>query len=80
MLDVVVAVGLILGWRAGVVGFFLAATSQLLLYTVLRDWILDVPPAFVRAPEDLRYLDGLVFFHLVTLALMLWALRVLRRH
>ena len=70
ILDVIVAAGLVLGWRAGYVAFFLAATSQILLYTVFRGWITDVPEAFARSPEELRYLSGLVLFHVVTLALM----------
>lgn len=79
MLDGVVAAGLVLGRRIGVACFFLAALSQIALYTVLRDWILDVPPAFARSPDDLRYLDGLVIFHVVSMILISLALRVLCR-
>ena len=79
VLDIGVALGLVLRGRAGTVCFFLAAFSQIALYTLGRAWILDVPPAFARSADDLRYLDGLVAFHLVTVMLMLWALFVLRR-
>ena len=34
ILDVLVAVGLVLGWRAGYLAFFVAALSQIVLYTV----------------------------------------------
>ena len=78
-LDIVVAIGLFLGWRIGFFCFFVAALSQIALYTVMRDWILDVPPAFARSVDDVRYLDGLVVFHVVTLSLMLLSLRALRR-
>lgn len=70
ILDVVVAVGLVLGWRAGYVAFFAAALSQIVLYTVLRDWIIDVPEEFARSPEEVAYLNGLVWFHVVTIALV----------
>ena len=78
ILDVTVVAGLPLLWRAGIVAFYAAALSQILLYTVFRAWVIDVPEAFARSPDDLRYLDGLVAFHVVTLALVslaLWHLR-----
>lgn len=78
ILDVIVVAGLIRGWRLGYWAFFTAALSQILLYTLLRDWITDVPDAFARAPEEIAYLDTLVIFHLVTLAAMggvLWLKR-----
>ena len=74
VLDVIVVVGLVMGWRAGIVAFFAAAASQIVLYTVFRDWIVDVPEAFARTPEEIAYLDGLVIFHLVTLIIVTLAL------
>ena len=77
VLDVIVAIGLILGWRAGYAAFFIAALSQIALYTVFRSWIIDVPEAFARTPEEIRSLDGLVIFHVVTVVLVclaLWSL------
>lgn len=74
ILDVVVVAGFVRGWRAGSVAFFAAATSQIVLYTAFRAWILDVPEAFARTPEEIAYLDALVVFHLVTLVLVTLAL------
>jgi hypothetical protein len=78
VLDVVVVFGLIRGSWIGVGAFFLAATSQIMLYTVFRDWVLDVPAALQRSPEDLAYLDGLVGFHVVTCIALAAALVVVR--
>ncbi len=66
LLDVVVGVGLLRGAWIGVVAFYLAALSQIALYTVFRHWVLNVPEAFQRSAEDLAYLDWLVVFHVVT--------------
>ena len=53
-------------------------SSQILLYTVFRAWIVDVPEAFARTPEEIAYLDSLVAFHGVTLVLVSLALLVQR--
>lgn len=65
-LDLVVVVGLIQRSWVGIVVFFCAALSQIALYTLFREWVLDVPSDFQRTAEDLAYLDGLVAFHIVT--------------
>ena len=70
VLDVIVVVGLAMGWRAGYWAFFAAAISQIVLYTIFRAWIIDVPEEFARTPDEIAYLDTLVFFHLVTLGLV----------
>ena len=57
-----------MGWRIGYAAFFAAAVSQIVLYTAFRDWITNVPEAFVRYAEEIAYLDTLVIFHMVTLA------------
>ena len=75
-LDLLVAVGLWRGWSAGVAAFYVAASSQVVLYTVLREWILDVPPEFTVSAEQRDYLSGLVVFHLVTLVAVSAALWV----
>jgi hypothetical protein len=67
VLDVIVAAGLWRAARSAVVAFFVAAVSQIALYTVGRSWILDVPANFAPAPDQIGYLDGLVAFHFVTL-------------
>ena len=74
ILNAIVVVGLVRGYRFGFIAFYAAALSQLLLYTLLRDWILDVPAAFAPSPDEVGYLDTLVIFHLITLALMSTAL------
>ena len=74
ILDLIVVVGLALGWRAGFIAFYLAAISQILLYTLLRDWIIDVPAEFAVSDEQRGYLNGLVGFHCVTLVLVSVAL------
>ena len=70
ILDVTVAVGLLRGTRIGVWAFYCAACSQIVLYTVFRNWVLDVPDAFQRTREEIAYLDSLVLFHLVTVAIV----------
>lgn len=74
-LDIVVIVGFLLRWRIGVFAFFAVAISQIVLYTVLRSWIVDVPVKFTPAPEDLGYLNMVVIFHVVAIVLVLIALR-----
>ena len=74
-LDIVVVVGFLLRWRIGVFAFFAVSVSQLLLYTLLRPWILDVPVKFTPTPEHLGYINMLVIFHIVSILLVLVALR-----
>lgn len=75
ILDVTVVVGLFLGWKVGYAAFFLAAVSQIFLYTIFRDWIIDVPSEFAVTSEQRSYLTTLVIFHCVTLVLMTAALK-----
>lgn len=77
-LDVFIAVGLLRAARSALVALVVAAGSQIVLYTVLRGWILDVPAAFAPTAEQLGYLDLLVAFHAVCLSLV--ALDLARRH
>ena len=79
MLAVVVVVGLLAGWRIGVVAFYVAAGSQILLYTLLRDWVTSVPVPFSVSAEQRSYLNTLVIFHLVTLIVVTGALGLRRR-
>jgi len=74
-LDIVVVVGFLLRWRIGVVAFFIVAISQILLFTVLRSWVVDVPVKFTPAPAHLSYLTMVVIFHIVAIVLVLVALR-----
>ena len=76
VLDVVVVAGLLLSWKAGYAAFYVAAISQIILYTVFRNWITDVPPEFAVTDEQRSYLTGLVVFHCVTVVLVTAALRI----
>lgn len=78
VLDIVVVVGLIKGSWIGVGAFFLAAMSQIMLYTISPDWVLDVPADFQRSAEDFGQLDGLVGFHVLTCIAVAAALVVVR--
>ncbi len=75
VIDVVVVGGFLLRWKAGAIAFYLAALSQIVLYTFLRSWIIDVPIEFAVSDEQQSYLNGLVVFHCVTLILVTFALR-----
>ena len=76
ILDVVVVAGFLLSWKAGYAAFYVAALSQILLYTVFRSWIMDVPAEFAVSEEQQSYLTGLVIFHVLTLILVSFALKV----
>jgi hypothetical protein len=80
ILDATVVVGLFLNWKIGYAAFYWAAVSQILLYTIFRNWIIDVPSEFAvtfAVTEDQRsYLTMFVIFHCVTLALMTAALKL----
>jgi hypothetical protein len=78
VLDVAVVVGLLIGSPVGYVAFVVASVSQVILYTFLRDWIVDVPEPFTRSADEIAYLDTLVIFHVITLfffCLAMWLAR-----
>ena len=79
VLDVTVVIGLLVGSRLGYLALFVAATSQIMLYTAFRDWIIAVPEKFARSPEEVAYLDMLVAFHIVTLLLVCLAIWLNRK-
>lgn len=79
ILDAIVVIGLVLSWKLGFVAFYLAAISQIILYTVFRNWIVDVPAEFAVSEEQRGYLTGLVIFHCVTIVLVSAALWVRTR-
>lgn len=79
ILDLVVVAGLPLNWKAGFVAFYLAAFSQIILYTLFRDWILDVPVEFSVSDEHRGYLTGLVIFHCITMVVISVALWIRTR-
>lgn len=70
IIDLVVVAGLLLGWKIGYIAFFVAAISQIILYTAFREWIIDVPPEFSVSEEQRDYLTYLVVFHCATIALL----------
>ncbi|MEM9897916.1 MAG: hypothetical protein AAF742_00900 [Pseudomonadota bacterium] len=69
IIDVAAVLALIFRPRIGFGIVITAALSQIVLYTVFREWIIDVPDAFRLEPSEIKYLDGLVAFHLVSLAI-----------
>ncbi len=79
VIDLLVVAGLILGWKAGFAAFYVAAISQIVLYTVFRDWIVDVPEEFSVSEEQRGYLTTLVVFHCVTIVLVTSALWIRTR-
>ncbi|MEM9843967.1 MAG: hypothetical protein AAF965_04150 [Pseudomonadota bacterium] len=81
-LDLAVVAGLLTRKVWGTVLLIVAASSQILLYTLFRAWVLDVPPAFEVDPSDAAYLDGLLLFHAVCLGavgLVIWHARTARK-
>ena len=73
-IDLLVVAGSILSWKIGYGAFYVAAVSQIILYTVFRDWIADVPQDFSLDEEQRGYLTSLVVFHCVTIPLFTLAL------
>ena len=76
VIDLLVVSGLILGRKTGFVAFYIASISQVILYTVFREWIIDVPPEFSVSEEQRTYLTSLGVFHCVTMVLVTLALVV----
>ena len=74
VIDLLVAVGLTLGRKSGFIAFYVAAISQIILYTVFRDWIVDVPAEFSLSEEQRSYLSALVILHCVSIILVTSAL------
>jgi len=78
ILDLVVAAGFFARWKVSYFVFYIAAVSQIILYTVFKDWIIDVPEAFTVSEEQESYLTTLVVFHIITILLVSIALRFYR--
>lgn len=74
LLDVAVCVGLVQRRRISIYAFYFAGLSQVVLYTILRQWIMDVPEPYTITPGQDDYLTVLVVFHLVTLTAVSFAL------
>ncbi len=69
VVDAAVVLGVMARRRFAVVLFVLAALSQIVLYTALRGWLLNVPPDFAFLPAEVGYLDRFVLFHAATLVI-----------
>lgn len=67
VLDVAIVITILLRKPAAIWLFWLAAFSQVCLYTLGRDWVLDVPAAFAPNEDGVAYLSLLVTFHIVSL-------------
>ncbi len=76
VLDLLVAAFLVTRSTVAVLSFYTAALSQIVLYTIGRNWVLDVPPEFVPTTDQIGYLDTLVMFHVLSIifvgGLLLW--------
>ena len=76
VLDLLVAAFLVTRSTVAILSFYTAATSQIVLYTIGRSWVLDVPPKFVPTTDQIGYLDTLVMFHVLSIifvtGLLLW--------
>ena len=76
-LDLVVAIGFFVKLRVSYIAFYIASISQIVLYTLLRSWVINVPKEFAISPEQESYLTVLVVFHIVTIILVTAALRIM---
>ena len=79
VVDLAVVALLVLRPRLGFLGVAAAALSQILLYTLFRSWILDVPEAYALGEAELSYLNLLVAVHVVSLGVVGWLSRKLDR-
>ncbi|MGK7945807.1 MAG: hypothetical protein AB4058_15200 [Microcystaceae cyanobacterium] len=70
LLDITVVIGFFLNLKIAYISFYIAAISQILLYTLLRSWITDVPSQFTLSSEQVSALSSLVIFHSATLILV----------
>lgn len=80
VIDMVVAVGFFAKWRIAFFAFYIAAFSQIVLYTLMREWIIDVPAEFAVSPGQVAYLNSLVIFHITTIFFVSSALWLTRRN
>jgi hypothetical protein len=73
VIDTIAAIGL---WQQkffGIAAFFVAAISEILLFTLVPEW-------FVVEPEQLTMLRGFVAYHLVAIAIYFVLRRIGVRH
>ena len=71
VLDLMVCIGFVKRLKPSLAAFGIATISQILLYTLFREWILEVPQdlaaQFEMGAEQRGYLTSLVIFHVVSL-------------
>ena len=70
IVDIAVVYGLLSGSRFGGVLLAGAAASQIVLYTAMRDWVLNVPEDYAVDDAQRSYLNVLVGFHIITLIII----------
>ncbi len=75
-LDVAAVIGLVRRARWGLAAFFIAALSQIILYTLGADWVMAVPAEYLPDSGHEMSLTSLVVFHVVTLIAMCVALKL----
>ena len=46
VIDLLVVAGLILSWKIRYIALYVDAIRQIIMYTIYRDWIIDVPQKF----------------------------------
>lgn len=69
-IDCIVAFGVPLRWVVSDVCFFLAALSQVVLYSAGFSWIMDVPESVRPSPMEMEHLQMMIPFHVVTMCIM----------
>ena len=79
VLDILVVVGFAFERRYGAIAFYVAAISQVILYSIFRDWIIDVPAEFAVSNEQRAYLTTLVWFHVATIVMVTVAIGIRSR-
>ncbi|MEL7047245.1 MAG: hypothetical protein AAGL66_19855 [Pseudomonadota bacterium] len=78
-LDMTVCIGFLARWGVSLAAFVVAAISQIVLYTILRAWIIDVPAEFAVTPAQESYLTKLVVFHVSSLFFVALSYQVVGR-
>lgn len=79
VLNLTVVVGLRWMVSVSILAFYVAAVSQVVLYTVGRGWITNVPAPFQPDAAALAYMDLLVVFHVAAMIAVTGAILVVGR-
>lgn len=73
LVDLPLAAASIAGRKIGLTAVYRAATCQIILYTMLRDRIIDVPREFAASDEQRGHFTSPVIFQRATLVLVTFA-------